>query len=257
MNKLQEPKDDDRIVILDVETTGISYEEGHKVIEIGAIELINRCKTGRVLHKYIYPERAIDEGAFRVHGLDLDILKEESGGKTFKDIASEFWSFVVGDNPNNKTTVVAHNSKFDMGHLDAECRRIGIDELSKHVKVSDSLQIAISLFPKSRNNLDALARRFNVDTTARTLHGALLDAEILVDVYLAMTTVQHELITQRSNSKQVNIKNSGLDKIEFTPISSNLSSKLRATAQTQNDVIEHNSMMKRIEDKYGENVFVF
>ena len=163
-----------REIVFDTETTGFHPEEGDKLVEIGAVELLNHIPTGVQYHQYINPEREVPEDAFKVHGLSYDYLKDFP---TFKDIAKEWLDF-VGD-----AKLVAHNASFDMKFINFELKGLGYDELSWD-RVVDTLEIARRLFPGSRVNLDALCRRFGVDNTSRTLHGALLDAQLLAEVYL-------------------------------------------------------------------------
>ena len=175
-----------RQIVLDTETTGLEMELGHRIIEIGCIELAARRRTGRTFHRYLRPERAIDVGALRVHGITAEFLAEQP---RFADIADELLAF-IGD-----AELVVHNAPFDLGFLDAEFTRLGQPErrVSGLVPVLDTLQLARQLHPGQRNGLDALCRRYGVDNSRRDLHGALLDAELLLDVYLAMTGGQAAL----------------------------------------------------------------
>ncbi len=175
-----------RQIILDTETTGLAHEEGHRVIEIGCVELKSRRLTGTHFHCYLNPEREIDAGAAEVHGLTLDKLRE---APRFADIVVEFIDFVRG------TELVIHNAAFDVGFIDAELARLGSawGRLEDYCRVFDTLKLARELHPGQRNSLDALCKRYDVDNDHRTLHGALLDAELLADVYLAMTGGQGAL----------------------------------------------------------------
>lgn len=186
-----------RQVVLDTETTGLEVEQGHRIIEIGAIEIVNRRLTGRHFHEYLNPERAIDEGAQEVHGISIDMLKDKP---RFQAVAAEFLDFVAG------AELVIHNAPFDMAFLNAELNLLpDADAVLQHFgdrrrrrleqlcTVVDSLVLARDRHPGQRNSLDALCRRYEVDNSARTLHGALLDAEILADVYLLMTGGQTAL----------------------------------------------------------------
>ncbi len=175
-----------RQIVLDTETTGLEMELGHRIIEIGCIELAARRRTGRTFHRYLRPERAIDVGALRVHGITAEFLAEQP---RFADIADELLAF-IGD-----AELVVHNAPFDLGFLDAEFTRLGQPErrVSSLVPVLDTLHLARQLHPGQRNGLDALCRRYGVDNARRDLHGALLDAELLLDVYLAMTGGQAAL----------------------------------------------------------------
>ena len=167
-----------REIVFDTETTGFRPEEGDKLVEIGAIELVNHIPTGRTYHQYINPMRDMPEEAFKIHGLSTEFLKNYP---KFSDIAKDFLSFVGDDG-----IMVAHNAiGFDMRFLNYELKHNGFDTLENH-EVVDTLEIAKSKFPGGRNNLDALCKRFNIDNSKRTKHGALLDAELLAEVYLEL-----------------------------------------------------------------------
>jgi len=176
-----------RYVVLDTETTGMPVTDGHRIIEIGCVELEGRQPTGRHYHVYIQPDRKIDEGAIAVHGITDDYLKDKP---RFKDIADEFFEFVRG------AELVIHNAAFDIGFINNEYALLGQSDrtdLSAHCGVLDTLMLARQRHPGQRNNLDALCKRYGVDNSGRDLHGALLDAEILAEVYLAMTGGQTNL----------------------------------------------------------------
>lgn len=175
-----------RQIVLDTETTGLEAQQGHRIIEIGAVEMIDRKLTGRHFHKYINPERDIDDGAFEVHGLSAEFLSDKP---RFADIAQEFLTFVAD------AELIIHNAGFDVGFLDYELSLLepAPERIERLCSVTDSLALARSKHPGQKNNLDALCRRYGVDNSARTLHGALLDAEILADVYLALTGGQTAL----------------------------------------------------------------
>ncbi|GHC19891.1 DNA polymerase III subunit epsilon [Kushneria pakistanensis] len=181
-----------RQIILDTETTGIEVRDGHRLIEIGGVEVINRRLTGRHYHQYINPERAIDPEAIEVHGItDARVANEP----VFADIAHEFWDFVKG------AELVIHNAPFDVGFIDHEFAMVNrargndaLGPLSSQCSILDTLKMARDRHPGQRNNLDALCKRYDIDNGHRELHGALLDAEILADVYLAMTGGQTALI---------------------------------------------------------------
>ena len=176
-----------RQVVLDTETTGLDTAEGHRIIEIGCVELVNRRLTRNNFHHYLNPDRDIDEGARAVHGISGDFLIDKP---RFPDIVRDFLSFV------RDAELIIHNADFDVGFINFELKRIG-DELGvvqEHCTVLDTLQLARQLHPGQRNDLDSLCRRYEIDNTHRDLHGALLDAEILADVYLAMTGGQTALL---------------------------------------------------------------
>ena len=173
-----------RQVILDTETTGLTPEDGHRIVEIGCLEVVDRRVTGRHLHVYLNPEREIDEGAAAVHGLTLERLRDEP---RFAEVADRLVEFVSG------AEVLIHNASFDVGFLDAELGRLGRARFASVCTVRDTLALARELHPGKRNSLDALCERYGVSNAHRKLHGALLDAELLADVYLAMTRGQDSL----------------------------------------------------------------
>lgn len=173
-----------RQVILDTETTGLG--EGHRIIEIGCLELIERKPTGRTFHVYIHPQRPIDPEAQNVHGISLEWLEEQKA-PVFAQIADEFRQFIAG------AELVAHNAAFDIGMMNYEFSLLKQSKTETFCTVLDTLALARDLFPGSRHSLDALCKRFDIDNSHRKLHGALLDAEILVDVYLMLTGGQTAL----------------------------------------------------------------
>jgi len=174
-----------RQIVLDTETTGLNPRTGDRIIEIGCVELINRRLTGNNFHRYLNPERDSDPGALAVHGLTTEFLRDKP---KFAEVAAALCSF-VGD-----AEIVIHNAPFDVGFLDAELARLGLAKFSTHVlSVTDTLQQAKELHPGKRNSLDALCDRYGISNAHRTLHGALLDAELLADVFLAMTRGQDSL----------------------------------------------------------------
>ena len=185
-----------RQIVLDTETTGIDFKSGHRVIEIGCIEIVNRRFTGVEYQTYLNPDREIDEGAVKVHGLTFDFLQDKP---RFVDIAEEFLKFIRG------SELLIHNAEFDVGFLNNELKLIpGKDSLIEDVtdKITDTLQIAREKHPGQRNSLDALVQRYEVEGYDREYHGALLDSKILGDVYLAMTGGQSDLLFE-SNSSQI------------------------------------------------------
>jgi DNA polymerase-3 subunit epsilon len=175
-----------RQIVLDVETTGLEASAGHRIIEIGCVEILNRRPTGQKFHRYLNPEREIDAGALAVHGIDSARLAQ---APKFADIAHELVAFI------RDAELIIHNAPFDVGFLDAEFARLAgeVREVASICRVLDTLALARSLHPGQRNSLDALCKRYSVDNSKRDLHGALLDAGILVDVYLAMTGGQSAL----------------------------------------------------------------
>lgn len=176
-----------RQIVLDTETTGLEVEKGHRVIEIGCVELVNRRRSQRTFHHYLQPDRPIDPGAVEVHGITNEMLKDKP---RFADIAAEFLDFI------RDAELVIHNADFDMGFLRAEVRALGQPQLDLDglCSVMDTLPLARQLHPGQRNSLDALCRRYGIDNSGRDFHGALLDAQLLADVYLAMTGGQAALL---------------------------------------------------------------
>ncbi len=175
-----------RQIVLDTETTGLDPRQGHRIIEIGALELVDRQPTGRQYHVYVNPEREIEQGALEVHGITEEFLRDKP---RFAEISDDLMAFADG------AELVIHNAPFDIGFLDNELSLTGHQHASitEVASVLDTLELAKDLHPGQRNNLDALCKRYDVDNSSRTLHGALLDAEILADVYLAMTGGQVDL----------------------------------------------------------------
>jgi len=175
-----------RQILLDTETTGLNAKSGDRVIEVGCIEMRSRRITDNHFHRYINPERKSEEGAARVHGIADDFLLDKP---KFAEIAKELVDYLRG------AEVIIHNASFDVEFLDQELARVGLGKLSDHVaKVVDSLAMARELHPGKRNSLDALCERYGVNNSHRTLHGALLDARLLAEVYLAMTRGQESLV---------------------------------------------------------------
>ncbi len=176
-----------RQVVLDTETTGLETTQGHRIIEIGCVELVNRRLTSNTYHQYINPERDIDAGALEVHGISNDFLADKP---VFARIAEDFLAFIDG------AELVIHNAPFDVGFLEHELQLLGhkTQRLAEVCTVVDTLKLARDKHPGQKNNLDALCKRYEIDNSRRSLHGALLDSEILADVYLAMTGGQTSLL---------------------------------------------------------------
>jgi len=175
-----------RQIVLDTETTGLEPAEGHRIIEIGCVEIVNRRPTGRTFHQYLNPDREIDRGAEDVHGISNAFLADKP---RFHEVAEEFLDFVRG------AELVIHNAAFDVGFLDAELARLAPPgpPVAEVCGVLDTLMLARQAHPGQRNSLDALCKRYSVDNSGRDLHGALLDAQLLAEVFLAMTGGQAEL----------------------------------------------------------------
>ncbi len=177
-----------RQIILDTETTGLEIGDGNRIVEIGCVELLNRHLTGRHLHLYLNPDRDSEEGALRVHGLTTEFLSDKP---RFAQVADDFLSFV------QDAEIIIHNAAFDIRFLDNELSLLGRDPFRTHVSgVIDSLALAKEQFPGKRNSLDALCDRFGIDNSSRTLHGALLDAELLAEVYISLTRGQESLMME-------------------------------------------------------------
>jgi DNA polymerase III subunit epsilon len=174
-----------RQIILDTETTGLHVHEGHRIIEIGCLELVDRRPTGRTLHHYIQPDRAIDEGAKQVHGITEEFLADKP---RFAELGEAIKEFLAG------AELLIHNAAFDIGFLNAEFERMGVTPVAQWAgKITDTLMMAREMYPGKRNSLDALCERLGVSNAHRKFHGALLDAELLAEVFLAMTRGQDSL----------------------------------------------------------------
>jgi DNA polymerase-3 subunit epsilon len=175
-----------RQIVLDTETTGLEVTLGHRVIELAGVELVNRRLTGKRFHRYLNPGRDIDPGALEVHGISLEFLQDKP---SFVDVVEDFIEFIDG------AELIIHNAPFDVGFLDSELGIARKQRLSSYcARVTDTLRMARDLHPGKRNSLDALCERYQIDNSGRTLHGALLDAELLAEVYLAMTRGQEALM---------------------------------------------------------------
>lgn len=196
-----------RQIVLDTETTGLETSQGHRIIEIGCVEMFNRRLTGRHYHQYVNPEREVDAGAFQVHGISNDMLSDKP---KFAQIADEFMAF-VGD-----ADLIIHNAAFDIGFINAEFVRLNPRPAAIETRrtIIDSLLLARAKHPGQKNNLDALCKRYGVDNSQRDLHGALLDAEILADVYLLMTGGQTALSLGGNQSSNKDSGNSSGNEIK-------------------------------------------
>lgn len=174
--------------MLDTETTGLEVALGHRIIEVAGVEIVNRRLTGRHFHRYLNPDRDIEFGALQVHGLTLDFLQDKP---RFADIVAELLDFVQG------AELIIHNAAFDVGFLDSELSLAQLQFIATHCPlITDTLRMARDLHPGKRNGLDALCERYQVNNSARTLHGALLDAQLLAEVYLSMTRGQETLLME-------------------------------------------------------------
>ena len=186
-----------RQIVLDTETTGLDPEKGHRIIEIGCVELFNRKRTGNELHQYLQPDREIDAGAIEVHGISNEFLADKP---RFADIVDDFLAYIKG------AELIIHNAPFDVGFLDTELRLLdrGLGRTEDYAGVVDSLALARKLHPGKKNSLDALCKRYLIDNSQRELHGALLDAELLAEVYLAMTGGQAALFVEAESRQHDN-----------------------------------------------------
>ncbi|MDO9103902.1 MAG: DNA polymerase III subunit epsilon [Methylovulum sp.] len=185
-----------RIIVLDTETTGLNPQEGHRIIEIGCVEMLNRRLTGNRFQAYINPDRIIDDGAIAVHGITNEFLADKS---RFKDIFADFIAFIEG------AELVIHNAPFDVGFINHELSLLDFAEkktVAEYCAVFDTLNFARKKHPGQRNSLDALCKRYGIDNSHRNLHGALLDAEILADVFLLMTGGQSSLLDEGSSASE-------------------------------------------------------
>lgn len=229
-----------RQIVLDTETTGLEPSQGHRIIEIGCVEVDQRRLTGRHYHQYINPQRDIDEAAQEVHGISIQFLADKP---VFADIVDEFLAFVTG------AELLIHNAPFDIGFLDAELAKLGpsYGQMSDYCLVSDTLQMARRKHPGQRNSLDALCKRYDVDNSQRELHGALLDAEILADVYLAMSGGQTDL-SLGSDDTEADVEQ-GLQR--YQPISRETLS-LKVIVPQPDEVDAHQQLLARIHKSSGQ-----
>jgi DNA polymerase III subunit epsilon len=253
-----------RQIVLDTETTGLEPELGHRIIEIGCVEIVNRRVTGRTFHRYLNPERAIDEGAMAVHGIKRADLDDKP---KFAEVAEELITFI------SDAELVIHNAAFDVAFLDAELARLApaggfpagdslanrsvahadrsvsgaVRNVAKLCRVLDSLALARSMHPGQRNNLDALCKRYSVDNSRRDLHGALLDAQILADVYLAMTGGQVGLALSEITAPA----RAANDGQAVVPVLVRGATPLCVVMATEEEALAHESMLKIIAKASG------
>jgi DNA polymerase-3 subunit epsilon len=227
-----------RQIVLDTETTGLDPKEGHRIIEIGCVELVDRRLTGNDYHQYLQPDRLIDEGALKVHGISNEFLADKP---RMNDIAKDFIDYING------AELVIHNAPFDVGFINHELRLLGSDweTLESRCQVLDSLEMARRMRPGQRNSLDALCRSYEIDNSHRELHGALLDARILAEVYLAMTGGQTKLSLGNDEGDMqgpVMHTNQKIDKID----------PLRVIPAGKKESAEHETMLKMIAKASGK-----
>ena len=232
-----------RQIVLDTETTGMNqigaHYEGHRIIEIGAVEVINRRLTGNNFHVYIKPDRLVDPEAFGVHGISDEFLLYQP---TFAEIVDDFLEYIRG------AELVIHNASFDIGFMDYEFGMLSRDipKTNTFCKVTDSLALARKMFPGKRNSLDALCSRYEIDNSKRTLHGALLDAQILADVYLTMTGGQ----TSMTFAMEGETQRSAGDENAIQRVVRRASS-LRVIAASDEELMNHESRLDLVQKKGG------
>lgn len=216
-----------RQVVLDTETTGLDPKQGHRIIEVAAIELDGRKVSGRTFHRYINPEREIDEGAAAVHGLTLDRLQDEP---KFAEIAPALLEFIAG------AELIIHNAPFDIGFLNAELALAGLPKLDN--PVLDTLKVAKELHPGKKNNLNALCDRYQIDNSHRTLHGALLDTELLAEVYLGMTRGQESLLGEEADDSETSHNSQQTERI---------SASVRVLLASEDELAQHEAQLGDID----------
>ncbi len=215
-----------REIALDTETTGLSHRDGHRIIEIGCVELINRIPTGKVYHQYINPERDVSTGASEISGLTYDFLKDFP---SFQAVANDFYQFISG------ATLVIHNANFDIGFINAEFTRVNLPLLSVQDAI-DTVALSRKKFPGQPANLDAICKRFNIDNSKRVKHGALVDAELLVEIYIELLGGrQNELFKEESASSKI----AHIDRPFRAP---------RHFAINENELKEHLEFLNEIKD---------
>ena len=223
-----------RQIFLDTETTGLSPESGDRIIEIGCVEIVNRRLTGRKLHFYVNPERRNSTDAYKVHGLSDEFLADKP---LFAQVVDELLEFV------RDAEIIIHNAAFDVGFLDAELRRIGRPSFLEHgVRVTDTMSMARDSFPGKSNSLDALCKRFEVNRAMRELHGALLDAGLLAEVYIRMTRGQDSLVIDAGDALAADL---ALRPIDFSTLT------LVVLAADEDDLAEHAAMLAEIDKASG------
>lgn len=225
-----------RQIVLDTETTGLSWEKGNRVVEIGCVELLERRPTGHHFHRYLNPEREMEAGAQEVTGLSLEFLADKP---LFAEVVDEFLDYIRG------AELVIHNAAFDVGFLDAELARMGpaYGRITDHCTVLDTLALAREQYPGQRNSLDALCKRLGVENAHRKLHGALLDAELLAEVYIGLTSGQHDLGLEVAQDAAASIGDIGL-----APSADRRGRVIQASPQ---EVEAHLARLARIAGKAG------
>ena len=230
-------KHNDRLIVLDTETTGLSPQEGHRIIEIGCVEMIKRRLTGKRFHVYINPERIIDAGAMAVHGITNEFLQDKP---LFADIAQEFIDFIRG------AELIIHNAPFDVGFINHEFAKLELGTVKNYSTVFDTLAAARKKHAGQRNTLDALCNRYGVNNSHRDLHGALLDAEILADVFLMMTGGQDSLLEDLAPEKQTANNEQAIKRLAANRTA------LKVIACTEQELQEHQQRLNSITKASGQ-----
>ncbi len=233
-----------RQVILDTETTGLSAQYGHRIIEIGCVELIHRRLTGKTFHVYLQPDRAVDEGAMRVHGITDEFLVDKP---RFKDVAEAFKNFI------KDAELIIHNAPFDVSFIENEFMLLKDKKwqvLTNHCQIFDTLAFARQKHPGQRNNLDALCKRYNVNNQHRDKHGALLDSEILAEVYLAMTGGQETLVLEEEQAAKTETT---ANSIEEGAMQAAITTPLIVANEAE--LAAHEAFLDKIEKKGNKSLF--
>jgi len=226
-----------REIVLDTETTGLDVFQGHKIIEIGALEIINLVPTGKTLHLYINPEREIDQDAIKIHGITNEFVLDKP---LFKNVAKEFLDFIGDDK------LVIHNASFDMGFLNFQLNDCGFPPILSE-NVIDTLKIARQRFPGAQASLDALCRRFQIDNTHRELHGALIDADLLASVYVELKGgLQPTLLSDNSVTKSQNVIDNNSDFSSDFPFIRKKQRPIRPHHITQDELDKHEKFLRLI-----------
>lgn len=226
-----------RQIVLDTETTGLEPAEGHRVIEIGCVELVDRKHTGRHFHRYLNPDREIDDAAIEVHGITNEFLVDKP---RFHEVAREFVDFIAG------AELVIHNAAFDVGFIDHELAMLGAEwgKTQSYSDVLDTLLLARKMHPGQRNSLDALCKRYDIDNSQRDLHGALLDAQILADVYLAMTGGQTALVLGGEAEEEGQVSGASIQRLTVKP-------RLRVVPASAEELAAHEARLAQIDKSSG------
>lgn len=231
-----------RQLIVDTETTGLYAKSGDRLVEFAAIEMIDRVITGNYLHIYIDPERDIPEEAAAVHGITLEVLKEKNA-QPFEKVGQEIFDYL------QNAEFIAHNAPFDVGFLDAEFERIGLPNVSSFTKITDTLALAKERYPGQKNNLDALCNRLGVDRSKRIFHGALIDCELLADVYVEMTRIQFSLDLDINNNDSKD-ENTLSNQAKHNNQLQNYGS-LKVVRATDEEIKLHNEYIDKLEKDCG------